>query len=383
MSARANGFFALAALACFALGVVLSRDVEPGIRVEAVTLAGDVPALRFLPAESGPRPVALLAHGVTASKETLFRFGEALAAAGFVCFAVDLPGHGDSAAPFRGRENANTLTRVASTLGSVDIFLGHSMGAYAGAEAVRNGGMEPRLFIAVGALPDLGEQGPPLLLMAGWFEEAVPLARLQARTDARLVLSRWSDHALEPYDAHLVDAAVEAACATIGQRPPAPPVRWRLRLAGMVLGMLGALVLGHRLPELWPRVGPARGPLVSVLAIVAVASTSGTWLGAAPIARRAPLQLAAMAIVFLVVFGAGNLRIPRWSFAALAVAFMIGCAAVGARFLALFAGLGALVLLAGTMLGWIAACRGTRRDGDLALAIFVGYAIGQWVPRVL
>ena len=32
-----------------------------------------------------------MAHGVTASKETLFRFGEALARAGFTCYAVDLP----------------------------------------------------------------------------------------------------------------------------------------------------------------------------------------------------------------------------------------------------------------------------------------------------
>src|SRR5690242_14443312 len=100
MSARANWFIAAAALALIAVGVALSHRIEPGVRVEAVTLAGDTPALRFLPAGSGPRPVALLAHGVTASKETLFRFGEALAAAGFECIAVDLPGHGESPRSF-------------------------------------------------------------------------------------------------------------------------------------------------------------------------------------------------------------------------------------------------------------------------------------------
>src|SRR6266702_6171237 len=96
MSARANRCVVVLGVSFFAAGVILSRRVEPGVGVEAVTLAGDTPALQFLPANPGPRPVALLAHGVTASKETLFRFGEALAAAGVVCFAVDLPGHGES-----------------------------------------------------------------------------------------------------------------------------------------------------------------------------------------------------------------------------------------------------------------------------------------------
>jgi hypothetical protein len=40
-------------------------------------------------------------------------------------------------------------------------------------------------------------------------------------------------------------------------------------------------------------------------------------------------------------------------------------------------------LLAGTVPGRIAAHRGSRRDGDIAMAVFVGYAIGQWMPRIL
>jgi hypothetical protein len=370
------------ALAVLATGVALSHRVEPGIRVEGATLAGDTPALRFFPAGAGPHPIALLAHGVTASKETLFRFGEALAAAGFECTAVDLPGHGQSARSFSWNENAGTLGRLARTLGSVEVFVGHSMGAFAGAQAVREGGLSARLFIAVGALPNLGGHGPPLLLLAGRFEEAVPPAWLKARTDARLVLSPWSDHALELYDPTLVNAAVEAACALVGKTPPAAPTCWRWRLAGMVLGLLAALGLALGLPELPPRLAWVRGPLIAVIAIVAVAFTTGTWFGAAPALPRAPAQIAAMAIALLVVIGAGKLRVPRWSFAALAAALALGCAVMGVYFLALFASLGALVLLAGTVLGWIAAHRGSKRDGDVALAILVGYAIGQWMPRI-
>jgi hypothetical protein len=64
---RARALQALAAIACITVGVVLSHCVEPGVRVEHMTLAGDTPALKFLPAGPGPHPVALLAHGVTAS----------------------------------------------------------------------------------------------------------------------------------------------------------------------------------------------------------------------------------------------------------------------------------------------------------------------------
>ena len=370
------------AFAILAAGVVLSHRVEPSVHVEGVTLAGDTPALRFLPAALGPHPVALLAHGFTASKETLFRFGEALAAAGFECVAVDLPGHGESARSFSWRGNGGALEAVARTLRSVDVFLGHSMGTYAGAQAVRDAGLSPRLFIAVGALANLGPHGPPLLLLAGRFEEVVPPARLKARTDARLVLSPWSDHALEPYDPILVNAAVEAACAAVGKTPPAAPTCWRWRLAGLMLGALAALGLALALPAFPARWAWVRGPLIPIIAIAAVALTSGTWFGAAPHLRRAPAHIVAMTLVLLAGIGAARLRIPRWSFAAFAAAVAVACAIAGVYFLALFATLGALILFAGTVLGWIAARRGSKRDGDIALAVFVGYAIGQCMPKI-
>jgi pimeloyl-ACP methyl ester carboxylesterase len=377
--------FAAVAIAFFAAGVALSHRVEPGVRVETVTLAGDTPALQFLPADPGPHPVALLAHGLTASKEQLFRFGEALAAAGFTCVSVDFPGHGASARRLSGAGNARTLEGVARALGSVDVFVGHSMGVYAGAEAVRDAGLSPRLFIAVGGLPDFGKHGPPLLLLAGRFDEGFPPALLKARRDARLVLSPWSHHALEPWDPRLVDAAVEAACAAVGKTPPTAPTCWRWRLAGLVLGMLGAFGLGKlalRLPDLAPRWAWMRGPLFPVIIIGAFALTTSTWAGAAPHLWRAHQQIAAVAISLLVVMGAGRLGIPRWSFLALAAAVWIGCLIGGANILAFSVSPFMGFLFVGTVLGGIAAHRGPRRDGDIAMAIVVGYAIGQFIPRI-
>jgi len=91
-----NWIIAGAAAVCFAIGLALSHRIEPGVRVQKVTLAEETPALKFIPAGAGPHSVALLAHGYAGSKESLFRYAEALAAAGFVCYDVDLPGHGAS-----------------------------------------------------------------------------------------------------------------------------------------------------------------------------------------------------------------------------------------------------------------------------------------------
>jgi hypothetical protein len=74
MSTRANRFIVAASIICFITGVALSHPIELGVRVQKVTLAEDRPALKFLPATPGPHPVALLAHGYTGSKETLFGY---------------------------------------------------------------------------------------------------------------------------------------------------------------------------------------------------------------------------------------------------------------------------------------------------------------------
>jgi hypothetical protein len=84
----------IAGVAALILGAILSRVIEAGVRVEKIMLTTNTPALRVFPATPGPHPIALLAHGNGGSKEMLFRFGEALAAAGFDCYSVDQAGYG-------------------------------------------------------------------------------------------------------------------------------------------------------------------------------------------------------------------------------------------------------------------------------------------------
>ena len=96
MNDRTNRWVIATVIAALILGAILSRVIEPGVRVEKIMLTTNTPALRIFPATAGPHPIVLLAHGAGGSKENFFRFGEALAAAGFDCYSVDQAGHGES-----------------------------------------------------------------------------------------------------------------------------------------------------------------------------------------------------------------------------------------------------------------------------------------------
>jgi len=389
VNARTNRCVIAAAIVALILGAILSRVIEPGVRVEKIMLTTNTPALRLFPATPGPHPIALLAHGNGASKEMMFRFGEALAAAGFDCYAVDQAGYGESP-QFCSRTNVrHYFVEAERALGAVDVFIGYSMGCGTGSWGVREAGFFPKLFIGVGNTATLGEHGPPLLLLFGRFEEfGIP-----AQANAQVVISPWSDHALEPFDPVLLNAAVEAACATAGKPVPAAPTAWRWRLAGLVLGIAGALVLMFRLPELHPRLSRTRRFMVPAILLIAIILTMGTWIGVTPHLRRIPQQLVLLVFIWLALAGLSRLRMPRWSLPVVTGILTIACGFVLFGLpLAYVKGIflsGALMsILAMTtvlslpslLVGRIATRGGSRRDGDVAMAIFASYVIGQFVP---
>jgi hypothetical protein len=233
--------------------------MSPGVRVEKLTLAGDTPALKFTPAGAGNHPVALLAHGYSASKETVFWYAQSLCAAGFVCYAVDLPGHGESQKPYSLLAAAHALGRAGQSIGPVDVMFGHSMGGFAAGESVREGLLQPKLVIAAGADARTGEHGTPLLLLVGQFDEFFKPSELKTRTDAPTIVSPWSNHGFELFDPLLVNAAVKAACAAVGKPHPPASTTWCWNVAGVFLALLGAAALALALPPFPPRWSCARG----------------------------------------------------------------------------------------------------------------------------
>jgi hypothetical protein len=387
VSARANYWVVAAAIVALILGAVLSRVIEPGVRVEKIMLTTNTPALRLFPATPGPHPIALLAHGNTGSKEMLFRFGEALAAAGLDCYSVDQAGHGESPQSWSFTNILLNLREAEQALGAVDVFIGHSMGGGVGAWSVREAGFRPKLFIGVGAPVQLGEHGPPVLLLGGLFEEFHRPAQFHARTNAQVVISPWSDHILEPYDPVLVRATVKAACAAVSKPVPAAPTAWRWRFAGLVLGIAGGAVLMFRLPELHPRLARTRRFLVPAVLLIAAILTMGTWVGVTPQLRRIPQQLVLLPVIWLSLTGLSRLRLPRWTLTVVTGLLALGCvplAFVKGSFLfgtlMCFLGVSTLLLLPSTLVGRIASRGGSRRDGDIATALFASYVIGQFMP---
>jgi pimeloyl-ACP methyl ester carboxylesterase len=370
-------------------GAALSHVIEPGVRVEKIMLTTNTPALRIFPATPVPHPIALLAHGNTGSKEMLFRFGESLAAAGFDCYSVDLAGYGESPLPCSLTNIDLNFQEAYRALGAVDVFIGHSLGGGVGAWCVRNAGFRPKLFIGVGAPVKLGEHGTPELLLAGLFEEFWRPAQLYARTNAQVVISPWCEHILEAYDPVLVRAAIKAACAAVGKPVPAAPTAWRWRFAGLVLGIAGALVLMFRLPELHPCLARIRGFIVPGVLLLALVLTLWPWLGVTPHLRRIPQQLVLLPVIWLALAGLGGLRLPRWSLPVVTGILALGCLALRIdhptnmflfAVLLCISGISTLLLLPGLAVGRIATRGGSRRDGDMAMAIFASYAIGQFMP---
>jgi hypothetical protein len=387
MKAHTHRWIVVSGLISLAAGAALSHVIEPGVRVEKIMMTTNTPALRVFPATPGPHPIALLAHGGTGSKENLFRFAEALAAAGFNCYSVDQAGHGESPQRYSLSNIRLKFRELERALGEVDVFVGHSMGGGAGSWSVREDGFRPKLFIAVDSSAHVGERGPPLLLLAAQFSELMPRDWLRAQTNAQVVISPWSEHITAPFDPGLVNAGVKAACATVGKPVPAASTAWRWRLAGLVLGIAGALGLMLSLPEVHPRLGGARRFIVPGVLLLTIALTLGTWVGVSPQLHRIPAQLVVLAVVWPALVGASRLRIPRWSLAVV-IGILAPCcyAVVHATHVFLFAllmaifAISTLLLLLSVLVGRIAASGGSRRDGDIAMAIFASYVIGQFMP---
>jgi hypothetical protein len=119
-----------------------------------------------------------------------------------------------------------------------------------------------------------------------------------------------------------------------------------------------------------------------------------TWVGVTPQLRRVPQQLVVLVFIWLALAGLNRLRLPRWSLAVVTGILALACLPFVAclpfpqfeKGIFLFAVLmctlliSTLLLLPSTLVGRIATCGGSRRDGDVAMAIFASYAIGQFMP---
>jgi len=110
-------------------------------------------------------------------------------------------------------------------------------------------------------------------------------------------------------------------------------------------------------------------------------------VGVSPQLRRIPQQLVLLVVIWLALAGLSRLRLPRWSLPVVTGILALGCLPLGfVKGIFLFGmlmcilGISTLLLFPGVTVGRIATRGGSRRDGDVAMAIFASYAIGQFMP---
>ena len=148
----------------------------------------------------GDGPTAILLHGWGGRSDQLVAFVEPLLAAGFSVVAPDAPGHGDSTGCASSViAFADALEAVASRVGPVEAFVGHSAGAAAGALAMSRGLRVHRaVFVSpVAALTDVVVRFAWQLRIPPWIADAmrrrfesrlgVPMSSLDVPTLARHV----------------------------------------------------------------------------------------------------------------------------------------------------------------------------------------------------
>ena len=148
-----------------------------------------------------------------------------------------------------------------------------------------------------------------------------------------------------------------------------------------------------RLPELHPRLARIRGIIVPAIPLIAIILTMGTWIGVTPQLRRIPQQLVLLPVIWLALAGLGRLRLPRWSLPVvtgiltlasglvlfgLPLAYVKGIWLSGVLMTILV--IITVSLLPSLLVGRIATRGGSRRDGDVAIAIFASYCVGQFMP---
>jgi hypothetical protein len=151
--------------------------------------------------------------------------------------------------------------------------------------------------------------------------------------------------------------------------------------------MAGALGLMLYLPELHPRMAQTRRFIVPGVLLLALVLTLGPWLGVSPQLRCVPAHLVVLGVTWLALAGLGRRRLPRWSLLVVTGALTLGCLAfafgkgsfIFGVLMCTF-GISTLLLGPGVAVGRIAARGGSRGDGDIAMAIFASYFIGEFMP---
>lgn len=233
----------------------MRASIPSGIASEEICLNGpdERLCLATLWSPSSPKAVIIIGHGVSANRGVMATSAKAFAANGYAALAMDFWGHGRSQVKFDWEKNPDQIhawcewarTRYP---GLSVVYMGHSMGGFAGSEAFSDSNKSrPDAFVCMGALP----RHPVLqktLVAAGDFEELFTIeeAMRKVRGEAEVVRSPFSNHALETWDPVLIERIIRWTNDTIGlgQVTVFPWSSWLFSVLSTVFGASGAIFIG-------------------------------------------------------------------------------------------------------------------------------------------
>lgn len=323
------------AVVVYATALVLMHYAVPrGVRPAPINLAvsGGVPAhgTVWLP-PGAPKAVLLIGHGVSENQGTMATIAKAFAAQGYAALAFDFHGHGRSRAGFDWRANPEQVRdwcawAQAEFPGLPLAYLGHSMGGFAGTVAFQQA-PPVQAFVSLGAMPGAF---PPVktLVAAGQFEELFTPdeARTKTAGKADLIISPWSNHALEPWDPVLIGDMVRwvDTALDLPSQGGFPWAAWGMAMLATVMGTLGAIVAAAQatLPLRGVSAGersmaPNAARRWSVNPYRLTARLLGPLPRSAPPRAAQPLRAAVIAVVFaMLTVGALSLLLSRDIFTA-------------------------------------------------------------------
>ena len=305
----------------YAAAILLMRSATPvGVRQEGLRLAGvgaptSVGSLWRV--DGSPKAVVIIGHGVSENQGTMASIAKAFAAQGYIAATFDFFGHGRSREGFDWQSNAEQVRAwcawARETYPGLPLaYLGHSMGGFAGTEAFQ---VDPpvQAFVSLGAFP---RAFPPVktLIAAGQFEELFTPeeARRRAEGKAEVLISPWSNHALEPWDPVLIGGIVHWVDTALGvpAQVAYPWGAWARGMFATILGTVGALLAAAQITVL---LGGTSGASMASISTrqwsVNPYRVVGRWLGGdsgvGPLRAASPVRAFFVAAIFaaLIVLG--------------------------------------------------------------------------------
>ncbi|WP_421696272.1 alpha/beta hydrolase [Aestuariivirga sp.] len=273
--------------ALIALAVWQLKQAEHGVIISTVTIEG-IPATTYRPANGGPAPAVVIAHGFAGSQQLMTSFALAFARNGYIAITFDFAGHGRNTQPMSGDvnliegatrrllEDVSAVAANARALGDGRIaVLGHSM---ASDIIVRFANSDPSVAatIAVSMFSPAVTAVLPrnLLVIAGAWEGTLKREALRdvglvsapqlpvpgitygdfgSGTARRAAFSPYADHVSVLFNQVTMRESLDWLDQSFGVGRPVPAkLHWR---GPWIIALLaGVVMLGWPLSALLPRV---------------------------------------------------------------------------------------------------------------------------------